>query len=140
MTTLNSTLAQERGVRLTLRVGIHTGLVVVGAMGGAPGPARPGDTPLMAARLQSLAATDTVVLSETTARLVQGYFTWQALGSHALAEGGQPLVVYQVLGTSGAHSRLDIASPHALTPWWGGSRRRVCSWNAGRGCRRAWAR
>jgi len=75
-----------------------------------------GDTPLMAARLQSLAAPNTVVLSETTARLVQGYFTWQPLGSHTLADGAQPLAVYQVLGTSGAHSRLDVAPSHALTP------------------------
>jgi len=118
MDTLNSTLARERGVRLALRVGIHTGLVVVGAMGGTGRQAQLalGDTPLIAARLQSLATPDTVVLSETTARLVQGYFTWQPLGSHALAEGAQPLAVYQVLGASGAYSRLDVASPHALTP------------------------
>jgi len=70
----------------------------------------------MAARLQSLAPPDTVVLSETTARLVQGYFTWQPLGSHALADGAPPLAVYQVLETSGAHGRLDVAPPHALTP------------------------
>src|SRR5215831_2730795 len=118
MDTLNGSLAQERGVRLALRVGIHTGLVVVGAMGGTGRQAQLalGDTPLMAARLQSLAPPDTVVLSETTARLVQGYFTWQPLGSHTLADGAQPLAVYQVLGTSGAHSRLDVAPSHALTP------------------------
>jgi class 3 adenylate cyclase/predicted ATPase len=118
MDTLNRTLAQERGVRLALRVGIHTGLVVVGAIGGVGRQAQLalGDTPLMAARLQSLAPPDTVVLSETTARLVQGYFTWQPLGNHALADGAQPLAVYQVLGISGAHSRLDVASPQALTP------------------------
>jgi len=92
--------------------------VVVGTMGGAGRQAQLalGDTPLIAARLQSLATPDTVMLSETTARLVQGYFTWQPLGSHALAEGAQPLAVYQVLGASGAYSRLDVASPHALTP------------------------
>jgi predicted ATPase/class 3 adenylate cyclase len=118
MDTLNSTLARERGVRLALRVGIHTGLVVVGTMGGAGRQAQLalGDTPLIAARLQNLATPDTVVLSETTTRLVQGYFTWQPLGSHALAEGAQPLAVYQVLGVSGAYSRLDVAPPHALTP------------------------
>src|SRR5262245_31109971 len=118
MDTLNSTLAREREVRLALRVGIHTGLVVVGGMGGVGRQAQLalGDTPLMAARLQSLATPDTVVLSETTARLVQGYFIWQPFGSHALAEGVQPLAVYQVLAASGAHSRLDVASRHALTP------------------------
>src|SRR5262249_37276629 len=118
MDTLNSTLAQERGVRLALRVGIHRGLVVVGTRGGGGRQAQLalGDTPLMAARLQSLAAPDTVVLSEPTARLVQGYFIWQPLGRHALAAGAQPLAVYQLLRASGAHSRLDVASPHALTP------------------------
>ena len=82
MRTLNTRLVQEQGVRLAVRIGIHTGLVVVGEMGsgGRHEHLALGDTPNLAARLQGLAAPDTVVLSDTTARLVQGYFVCQDLG------------------------------------------------------------
>jgi len=142
MDTLNGSLAQERGVRLSLRVGVHTGLVVVGAMGGAGRQAQLalGDTPLMAARLQSLAAPDTVVLSETTARLVQGYFTWQPSGVTPSPMEPSLWPYTRSWGRAARTvvwmSRLPMPSP----PWWDGSRRCICSWSAGRGCRRAWAR
>src|SRR5262245_51563585 len=118
MDTLNRRLAQEQGVRLALRVGIHTGLVVVGTMGGEDRSEQLalGDTPHIAARLQALATADTVVMSETTARLVHGYFVCQPLGMHGLTELAQPLMVYCVLRESEAHSRVDVAYPHALTP------------------------
>src|SRR2546428_8616890 len=62
---LNSRLAQGPRIRLAVRVGIHTGLVVVGAMGGAGRQEQLalGDTPNIAARLQGLATPDTVVIS-----------------------------------------------------------------------------
>jgi class 3 adenylate cyclase len=64
MGTLNTPLVQGKGVRLAVRVGIHTGLVVVGEMGSGGRHERLalGDTPNLAARLQSLAEPDTVVL------------------------------------------------------------------------------
>jgi class 3 adenylate cyclase len=72
--------------QLAVRVGIHTGLVVVGAMGGAGREERLalGDTPNIASRIQGLAAPDTVVISAATHRLVQGYFTIDDLGTHPL--------------------------------------------------------
>src|SRR5215468_3833978 len=74
--TLNTQLEQEKAIRLAVRIGIHTGVVVVGEMGGGGRQEHLalGDTPNIAARLQGLAVPDTVVISETTARLVQGYF------------------------------------------------------------------
>ncbi len=118
MDTLNRRLAQEQGVRLALRVGIHTGLVVVGTMGGEDRSEQLalGDTPHIAARLQALAASNTVVMSETTARLVHGYFVCQPLGMQGLTGFAQPLRVYCVLRESEAHSREDVAYPHALPP------------------------
>jgi class 3 adenylate cyclase/predicted ATPase len=118
METLNHRLGEEHGVRLALRVGIHTGLVVVGAMGGAGRPEQLalGETPHLAARLQTLARPDTVVMSETTARLVAGYFTCQPLGRQALTTEGQPIAVHHVLGESGASSRVDVVPPRGLTP------------------------
>jgi class 3 adenylate cyclase len=118
MGTLNTRLAQDKGVRLAVRIGIHTGLVVVGEMGsgGRHEHLALGDTPNLAARLQGLTAPDTVVISEATARLVQGYFTCQALGTQTLKGMDTPVRAYQVVGESAAQSRLDVAGATGLTP------------------------
>jgi predicted ATPase len=70
----------------------------------------------MAARLQGLAAPDTVVLSAATLRLVQGYFTYQDLGGHVLKGVAAPVHVYRLLGESGVQSRLEAVVPSRLTP------------------------
>jgi class 3 adenylate cyclase len=82
---LNGHLQQDRGIELAVRVGIHTGVVVVGEMGGSGRQEQLalGDTPNIAARLQGLAAPDTVVLSAATRRLVEAYFTYAELGPQA---------------------------------------------------------
>ena len=118
MGTLNRRLEQEQGVRLAVRVGIHTGLVVVGEVGGGSRQEQLalGETPNLAARLQGLAAPDTVVVSAATFRLVRGYFTAQELGAHSLKGITAPVQVYRMLGASAAQSRLDIAGPSGFTP------------------------
>src|SRR5712691_6172901 len=118
MEALNARLAQRYGVQLAVRIGIHTGVVVVGEMGGGSRQEQlaMGETPNVAARLQGLAAPDTVVISPTTFRLVQGYFTCHDLGAHALKGLAAPLQVYRILGESAAQSRLDVASATGLTP------------------------
>jgi class 3 adenylate cyclase/predicted ATPase len=84
--------------RLQVRVGIHTGLVVVGEIGG--GERREqlalGDTPNIAARLQGLAEPNTVLISAATQRLIEGQFECQPFGSHLLKGIDTPLAVYQV--------------------------------------------
>jgi class 3 adenylate cyclase len=62
---LNARLAQERGVQLAVRLGIHTGLVVVGEVGGGAHQEQLalGETPNLAARLQGIAAPNTLVIS-----------------------------------------------------------------------------
>src|SRR5713101_276204 len=118
MGALNARLAQHYGVQLAVRIGIHTGVVVVGAMGGGSRQEQlaMGETPNVAARIQGLAAPDTVVISPTTFRLVQGYFTCHDLGAHTLKGLAAPLQVYRILGESAAQSRLDVASATGLTP------------------------
>jgi class 3 adenylate cyclase/predicted ATPase len=115
---LNQHLEQERGVRLAVRVGIHTGLVVVGEMGGGGRQEQLalGETPNVAARLQGLAAPDTVVISAATQRLIQGLFTCQDLGLHTLRGVVTPMQVFHVLRESEAQSRLDVAVSRGLTP------------------------
>jgi class 3 adenylate cyclase/predicted ATPase len=118
---LNAQLLPDTGIRLAVRVGIHTGLVVVGAVGGSgrQEPLALGDTPNIAARLQGLAAPDAVVISAATHRLVQGYFACHDRGLHALKGVTAPLTVYRVLGDSGVQTRLELASPRGLTPFVG---------------------
>jgi class 3 adenylate cyclase/predicted ATPase len=118
MRTLGARLAQDTDVRLAVRLGIHTGLVVVGAMGGGDKQEQLalGDAPNIAARLQGLAAPDALVISEATYRLVQGYFVCQDLGAHPVRGIDQPIVIYQVLQESAAQSRLDVVVARGLTP------------------------
>jgi class 3 adenylate cyclase len=117
MAMLNTRLAQDKGVRLPVRLGIHTGSVV-GEIGSGERRARLalGDTPNLAARLQGLAEPDTVVLSDTTSRLVQGYFVCQDRGMHVLKGIDTPVRISQVVEESMAQSRLDVAAASGLTP------------------------
>jgi class 3 adenylate cyclase len=116
--TLNTRLAQAHGMRLAVRIGIHTGPVVVGTMGsgGRHEQLALGETPNLAARLQSLAAPNTVAISHTTHRLVQGYFRCDDLGLHSLKGVETPLRVYRVVEASAAQSRLEVAAASGLTP------------------------
>ena len=118
MDTLNSRLGQRPGVRLAVRVGIHTGVVVVGEMGsgGRQEQLALGDTPNITARLQGLAAPDTVVISAVTQRLIQGYFTCHELGSQTLKGVATPLQVYQVVRETEIQQRFDVAAARGLTP------------------------
>ena len=115
---LNARLESRQGVRLAVRLGIHTGLVVVGEIGGSDRQEQLalGETPNVAARLQGLAAPDTVLVSAATYRLIAGFFMGQALGVHTLRGVAEPVSVYQILGESAAQSRLEIAGSSGLTP------------------------
>src|SRR5712691_11093964 len=115
---LNTRLSQERSVHLAVRLGIHTGLVVVGDVGGGTRLEQLalGETPNLAARLQGMAAPDTLVISAATLLLLGGFFACQSLGTPPLKGFAQPLEVYQVLYESTARSRLDAAGSTGLTP------------------------
>src|SRR5262249_20225289 len=115
---LNTRLQQEKGIQLGIRLGTHTGLVVVGEMGGAGRQEllALGETPNIAARIQGLAAPNTVVMSDATYRLTQGYFQCQDLGAQTLRGVAEPVHVYRVLQESGARGRLDVAVTRGLTP------------------------
>ena len=79
---LNQRLERERGLRIAVRIGIHTGPVVAGAVGagGRSEQLAMGQTPNVAARLQALAEPGTVVISGATLDLVQGFFACEPLG------------------------------------------------------------
>ena len=96
--------------RLQVRIGIHTGPVVVDDR------AALGDVPNVAARLQAVAAPDTAVVSAATYRLIAGYFACDDLGPHELKGVSAPVRVYRVTAPSEARSRFDLAMRAGLTP------------------------
>src|SRR5256712_11170554 len=114
----NTHLEQERGVHLAVGLGIHPGLVVVGEVGGGTRQEQLalGETPNLAARLQGLAAPNTLVISAATLQLLGGFFACQSLGTPLLKGFAQPLEVYQVLYENTARSRLESAGSTGLTP------------------------
>jgi class 3 adenylate cyclase len=98
------------GEPLQVRVGIATGLVVVGDLIGE-GEARErgvvGETPNLAARLQALAAAGTVVIATSTRRLTGGLFDYDDLGVVEIKGLTAPVEVSRVMRESGAESRFE---------------------------------
>ena len=107
-------IARPDGDKLQARIGIATGLVVVGEIIGA-GAAQErsivGETPNLAARLQALAAPDTILLSEATQRLLGRTFELAPLGAQHLKGFPQPVPAWRVLGDASVQSRF--AGSHA---------------------------
>ena len=97
---LNTSLETVHGVRLAVRIGIHTGPVVVGEMGGGTRHENLalGETPNIAARLIGLAEPNTIVITYLTARLVGEAFAMQTMGKHKLKGIGESVEVWQVRG------------------------------------------
>ena len=111
-------LNRQRSHPLQVRIGLHTGPVVVGAIGGGGRQEQLalGEVPNLAARLQGQAAPNTVVISAVTYRLVQGLFECQALGLPALKGVTTPLALYRVVREGEAQSRFEGAVSAGLTP------------------------
>src|ERR1700682_456966 len=104
------TLATAAGSPLHVRVGIATGLVVVGDLigtGAAQEQAVVGETPNLAARLQALAEPGAVVISSSTRRLTGGLFDYRDLGTVALKGFAETVPAWQALGVSAAESRFE---------------------------------
>jgi class 3 adenylate cyclase len=114
---LNTQLGRGRGVQLAVRLGIHTGLAVVGDVGSGARHEQLalGETPNVAARLQGIATPNTLVLSATTLPLLGGFFACQSLGTPLLKGVAQPLEVYQVLSERTARNRLEALGSASLT-------------------------
>jgi class 3 adenylate cyclase/predicted ATPase len=114
-------------VSLAARVGISSGQVVVGEIAGS-GTATSmdwmdavGETPNIAARLQTLATPNSLLISESTKRLVSAAFDVQDLGLKELKGLSKPLHVYQVLAARNIASRFEATHATSLTPLTGRS-------------------
>ena len=87
---------------LQIHMGIHTGLVVFGSVGGKlrMDPTAIGDPANIAARLQGAAAPGAIVISEETRQLARGYLRIEPLGPLTLKGKGQPITAHRLLGVS----------------------------------------
>ncbi|NIP48170.1 MAG: AAA family ATPase [Gammaproteobacteria bacterium] len=116
---LNQRSTRRADSALAARVGIATGLVVVGDLIGE-GASREspvvGETPNIAARLQSVAEPDTVVIAQSTYQLTGRTFECRALGTQALKGVAEPVQAWQVTGTRSVESRFEAARHVGLTP------------------------
>ena len=112
-------------VPIDIRIGIHTGLVVIDQIGAESQRSMDivGETPNIAARLQSLAQPNTLVISASTYRLVAGFFVADDLGPHPVKGISAPVGIYKILKESTARTRLQAATnvgdPAGLTPMFG---------------------
>src|SRR3989442_486829 len=124
MERLNTRLRRERDARLAVRLGIHTGLVVVGEIGSGTRHEQLalGETPNIAARLQTIAEPDSVVISAATHRLIERWFACRDLGLHT----AMPLQVYRVLNEREAVPRGFETASTSLTALVADARRWGC--------------
>ena len=115
---LDSLQQLELAYPLQVRIGIHTGHVLVGEIGngGRREQLALGDTPNIAARVQGKAEPNTVVISADTYHLVQGYFACRDLGPQDLKGLSAPLTLHQVQGEGEAQNRFDVSVQKGLTP------------------------
>jgi len=104
-------------VELAVRIGIATGLVVVGDIGTGERRERAaivGETPNLAARLQGIAQPNTIVIAATTERLVDGLFLCDDLGPQTLKGISQTVTAFRVREASDARNRFEAKARHGL--------------------------
>jgi class 3 adenylate cyclase/predicted ATPase len=105
-------------VRLGVRIGVNTGVVVVGSVPGEPADRREvfGSSAHIAARLQGLASENGVVVGSSTYELTRGIFSYAPLGRRPLKGVEEPVEAWQVEALASSESRFDRAQRSALAP------------------------
>ena len=102
---------------LQVHIGIHTGEVVTsGNVAGRKGPLVVGEVPNIAKRLQETAGPGTVHISAATLRLIEGVFTYEAVGAVPLKGIPSPVQVYRVTSARGLGQTIDLFENRILTP------------------------
>jgi class 3 adenylate cyclase len=135
-------LSAGDGTRLSARVGIATGLVVVGDLLGEveDKDAVAGETPNLAARLQAMAAPGNVVISQATRRLVGGLFELASLGPRRVKGFAERLAAWRVEGRVAPRVGSKRCTASTSRRWWGASTSWASCSSAGRGPGTATAR
>jgi class 3 adenylate cyclase len=110
-------LRREHGRHLEIRIGVNTGEVVLRSI--RKDDLRTDYTPIshstsLAARLESLAPGGSVVVSEQTYKLTEGYFEFKTLGAAKVKGVSEPVHLYEVLGAGPLRTRLQVAARRGL--------------------------
>jgi len=115
---LKREIRQRHGVKFRIRMGINTGLVVVGAIGRdlRMDYTAVGDTTNLAARLLSIAGPGQIVVSKRTKRPTQGFFTFEELGEFTVKGKDEPVRAFLVTGEMRGRTRLEVSRERGLTP------------------------
>jgi len=119
ISTQSEELPGPLGVAPAVRIGIATGLVVVGDMIGEGTEERDsavGETPNLAARLQAMAPPNCVVIASSTQSLLSAKFEYEDLGSNALKGVSAPVQVWRVVRPCRVESRFAATAGARLTP------------------------
>jgi len=126
MARFSDKVEQEREgiLPLKMRVGIHTGPVVVGTLGNNLRVEfkAVGDTVNLASRMEGLAKPGTTYVSEETFRLTEGLFRFEGLGEREVKGKEEPVKVYRVITPSTRRTRFDVSAERGLTPFVGRKR------------------
>ena len=112
---------KQRGIDFNMRIGLNTGLVVVGRIGDdlTMEYTAMGDTVNLASRMESTAQPGTIQVSENTYRLTEGYFDFKPLGAVELKGKKEPVKAYRLQGVGHIKTRLGVAEMRGLTPFVG---------------------
>ena len=115
--------SEKRIPSIKMRIGIHTGPVIVGTLGNDLRVEfkAVGDTVNLASRMEGLAESGTTYVTENTFKLTEGLFRFEALGERRVKGKEEPVKVYQVIAPSTRRTRFDVSAEHGLTPFVGES-------------------